>query len=436
MEKKEMIKRYIILLFGMFFISFGIAFITKANLGTSPISSIPYSLSLIIPIFTMGNYTIIFNMLLMIIEIILLKGKVSKFEILVQIGLTFLFGYCIDFSMFLLQILNPQIYIFKLISLLIGCCILSFGAYLQVIANVAMLPGDAFVRAIVIVTKKEFGTVRVLSDTSMTITAAILCLIFLHELSGVREGTIIAALIVGNIVRIYLRIFSKLTYILLPENKSHPALSNETPANKDTYVFTISREFGTGGREIGKKLAKLLQISYYDSDIIQEKAAQSGYINDYINKNDKIISNYLLYDFYSWYTAALDEKDMPKQEQLFNAESKIIKEIAAQESCVIVGRMAGYILKNKKNSLNIFICGDLEQKIARIMQRDHISAQEAEIKIQKVDKERANYYRSFANAKWGNIKNYDLVINSSKYGIDETVNILYAMAKEILLKKS
>ena len=436
MSKKETAKRYIILFFGMLFISFGIAVITKANLGTSPISSIPYSLSLILPFCTMGNWTIIFNLLLMIVEIILLKGKVGKMEILVQIGLTFVFGYCIDFFMFILTHFNPMLYIVQVISLVIGCAILAFGAYLQVIADVAMLPGDAFVRAIVKVTTKEFGTVRVISDSTMTITAAVLCFVFLHKLAGVREGTIIASLIVGNIVKIYSRLCGKLENALLPENQNRKPNQTATPntACRPTFVLTISREFGTGGREIGKKLAEKLGIAYYDSDNVQEIALASGYVSDYIKKSDKAISSFLLYDFYSWYTAALNEQDMPKQEQLFLAESKVIKDVAQKNSCVIVGRLAGYILQNHPNSMHVFLHSEPQNRVKRIMARDKITASEAEAKIQRVDKERANYYRTFANAKWGNLQNYDLTINCDKYGIDGTVEILADFAKPALQK--
>lgn len=441
MGKKETAKRYLILFFGMVFISFGIAIITKADLGTSPISAIPYSLSLILSFFTMGNWTIIFNLLLMVVEIILLKGKVSKLEIAVQVGLTFVFGYCIDFFMFVLTYFDPQIYVTRLISLVIGCCTLSFGAYLQVIADVAMLPGDAFVRAIVKVTGKEFGTVRVISDSSMTLTGAALCLIFLHNLAGVREGTIIASLIVGNIVKVYIRLCGGLESFLLPENKlrsqtAEPKREVQSVSPKSTFVLTISREFGTGGREIGKKLAAKLGISYYDSDIIREMALASGYVKDFVQKSDKVISSFLLYDFYSWYTAALNETDMPKQEQLFLAESKIITEIAQRESCVIVGRLAGYILQDHPHCLNVFLHSEPASRVKRIIARDQITAAAAEAKIQRVDKERANYCRAFADAKWGSLQNYDITIRCDKYGIDGTAAILADLAKPEMAKLS
>lgn len=107
----------------------------------------------------------------------------------------------------------------KLFSLVLGCCIIAFGAYFEVIADVVMLPGDAFVLAIAKVTNKQYGNIRVISDISMTVIAGILCFIFLHRLQGVREGTIIAALITGNIMKIFTKKLKVLTYILLPEMK-------------------------------------------------------------------------------------------------------------------------------------------------------------------------------------------------------------------------
>lgn len=432
MTKKEMGKRYAILILGIIFISFGIAIITKADLGTSPISAVPYSLSLIWTFFTLGNWTILFNLFLIVMEVLILKGKVSKLEILIQFILTFLFGYCIDLAMLVLTALAPQLYIMKVVTLLIGCVVLSFGAYLQVIANVAMLPGDAYVRALITLFKKEFGTVRVISDISMTLTAAALCLIFLHNLNGVREGTIIAALIVGNIVRIFCHKLQRLTEFLLPEEKTRQTQSAVQTPTGNHFVLTISREFGTGGREIGRKLAEKLNISYYDSDAVQEAAAQNGYIDLEKIKKDKVISNYLLYDFYSWYTAALNEQDMPEPEQLFRAESKVLREITARESCVIVGRMASHILRNHPNALHVFLTGDRETKIQRIMERDHLTREETIQKIQRVDKERANYFRSLANTKWDDMQNYDIAVNSGKYGLDRTVDILYWLAREVI----
>ncbi len=219
MGKKELLRRYVIFAFGLIFNSFGVAFVTKASLGTSPISSIPYSLSLIITRLTMGNWTIFYSILLTLLQWAILKKNAKKAELVLQMIVSVAFGYLIDFSMFLLQSVQPQVYIVKIVLLLIGCVIIAFGAYLEVVGDVVMLPGYAFVRAITKVTKKEYGIVRVISDVSMAVVAAILCLVFLHRLIGVREGTIIAALVVGTFVKIFSARLKPLTAWLLADTE-------------------------------------------------------------------------------------------------------------------------------------------------------------------------------------------------------------------------
>lgn len=203
-------------LIGLTFNAFGVAFITKASLGTSPIAAIPYSLSLIVPSLSLGNWVVIFNILLIVMQLILLKKDANKIELLMQVGIALVFGYCIDLSLLCIRSFFPATYVVKLISLLAGCIIISLGAYLQVIADVVMLPGDAFVRAIAKVVRRQYGGVRVICDISMSAIAAALCLIFLRELLGVREGTIITAFIVGNIIKLFSKLLLPLKNRLLP----------------------------------------------------------------------------------------------------------------------------------------------------------------------------------------------------------------------------
>lgn len=218
---------------GVFILCFGIAFITKAGLGTSPISSIPYSMSLILPRFTMGNYMIVMNLILVAAQWILLHGKpgsvmgrpsgkaITPAEMVVQLVISVAMGYGTDLSMYLLRWIEPTAYWQNLLFLLAGCCIMAFGIYIQLAANVAMAPGDAFARALTAVLGKPYNRVRVASDSTMVAIAAILCLVFLHNLSGVREGTVICALLTGNIVKIYRliigKLFPKQTWMQIPQ---------------------------------------------------------------------------------------------------------------------------------------------------------------------------------------------------------------------------
>lgn len=202
----DKIKRYVLFIIGLFINALGVSIITKADLGTSPISAIPYVLSLKFP-FTLGQLTVIFSLLLVVLQLIILR-KNFKIEHILQIPVSFLFGYFIDMTMVMLSMIVPQNYLHSLICLLLGCLILGFGVYLEVVANVVMLPGESFVRAVSQTWQTEFGTTKVSFDVSMTVIATALSFIFFFTLSGVREGTIIAAILVGSISRLFGRLFN------------------------------------------------------------------------------------------------------------------------------------------------------------------------------------------------------------------------------------
>ena len=211
----EKFKRYLIFLVGLFISSLGVSLVTKANLGTSPISSIPYVLSLNFSL-TLGNFTIIFSLFLIALQLLILR-KDFKLEHLLQIPISILFGYFIDWTMLILSFVHPDSYLFKVIALLIGCIILGFGVYCEVLADVAMLPCESFVRAVVQTCEREFGSTKIACDVTMTVMAALLSFVFAKELNGVREGTIIAALLVGFIARLFGRWFYFVPALLFPE---------------------------------------------------------------------------------------------------------------------------------------------------------------------------------------------------------------------------
>ncbi|MBS5302860.1 MAG: YitT family protein [Firmicutes bacterium] len=194
-------KRYIFLLVGLFVNGLGVSFITKAGLGTSPITSIPYTLSLgFTP--TVGMFTLVFNIFLVILQVILLRRN-FQLQNLLQLPIIALFSFFIDLTMSLLGFMQPETYAMKVVSLIVGCLILGFGVFMEMVANVAMLPGEATVRAVSDVFSTDFGKTKIAFDSSMTVIAAILSFIMFRHLDGVREGTIVAAILVGFIARLF-----------------------------------------------------------------------------------------------------------------------------------------------------------------------------------------------------------------------------------------
>ena len=212
-DKTELIKRYIFLLVGLFVNGLGVSFITKAGLGTSPITSIPYTLSLgFTP--TVGIFTLVFNIFLIILQVILLRRN-FQLQNLLQLPIIALFSFFIDLTMSLLGFMQPETYAMKVVSLIVGCLILGFGVFMEMAANVAMLPGEATVRAVSDVFSTDFGKTKIAFDSSMTVIAAILSFIMFKHLDGVREGTIVAAILVGFIARLFKKYIGGIEKILI-----------------------------------------------------------------------------------------------------------------------------------------------------------------------------------------------------------------------------
>ena len=203
LRRRRLAKRYAWFVLGVCVNSFGVAFITKAALGTSPISSIPYVLDLASPL-TFGETTFILNMLYIALQIVLLRRDFQPIQFL-QIVVNVVFSALIDVSMGLLSWLNPATLPRKLVSLAVGCAILGFGVAVEVAPNVITVPGEGIVRALAAVTEKPFGTVKTCFDTTLVVIACALSFLFFGYLNGLGAGTIISALAVGRLCNLYNR---------------------------------------------------------------------------------------------------------------------------------------------------------------------------------------------------------------------------------------
>ena len=413
------LKRYVIFLIGLFVNSLGVSLITKASLGTSPISSIPYVLSLSFP-FTLGNFTIFFSIFLILLQLLILR-KNFKLEHVLQIPVSIIFGYFIDLTMLLFAWVNPQVYIMKIIYLLIGRLILGFGVYMEVLADVVMLPGESFVRAIVLTWKTNFGTTKICFDVSMSVIAAILSFVFTGRLNGVREGTIIAALLVGFIARVAGKKLAFVKPMLFPEEYAGENAESTDKVQADSKsvhaaqrnVILIGRQFGSGGHDIGKALAEKLGYAFYDQEIIEMTAGTTGYTPEFIQKNEEMMTSSFLYDLVNqMYMYAQADEEAPK-DKIYEAESKVVKELAEKGNCVIVGRCSDYVLRDNRNCLRVFFSAPMENRMKRVMERRHLSEKDARQKIQKEDKWRADNYRYYTGRIWGAAGNFDLTVNTA-----------------------
>ena len=208
---KQVIKNYALFLIGLFIASMGVALSAKAGLGTSPVASVPYSVSLVNHTLTFGWWLNMWSVWQIAVQIALLRKKCKPVEIIIQTVLAFVYGYLTDFSCKLISGLQANTYIMQFALMLLSCFVLGFGIWIQFKGGVAMLPGEAMNRAISEVTGKKYENIKIFFDMLYIVVAAVICFIFIGKLKGVREGSIIAAVLIGNIIKLYNRLFDRLT---------------------------------------------------------------------------------------------------------------------------------------------------------------------------------------------------------------------------------
>lgn len=204
-------------------------------------------------------------------------------------------------------------------------------------------------------------------------------------------------------------------------------------------IYTIGRELGSGGYSVAKKLAERLGINFYDKELLQQAAKNSGYCREIFENHDEKPTSSFLYslvmDTYSGGHFSTAPFDMPLNHKIFLAQFDTIKNIAAQESCVIVGRCADYALAENPKCMNIFIRADREDRIRNVSKRFDLTDNKARDMIQKMDKQRASYYNYFTSKKWGDSRSYDLCLNTSRLTTDDCVDLIL-MYRERMEKHS
>ena len=207
----------------------------------------------------------------------------------------------------------------------------------------------------------------------------------------------------------------------------------------NNFIITIGREFGSGGLEIGKKVAEKLGVKCYDKELLKIAAKESGFCQEIFEHQDEKPTNSFLYslvmDTYSisGYSSA-PFLDMPLNHKVFLAQFETIKKIAERESCVIVGRCADYALSESEHCINVFIHADKDFKVKRVCEELKLPENKAKDAIQKNDKQRASYYNYYTSKKWGDSRSYNLTLDSSQLGIDRCVDLILSY-KELLESK-
>lgn len=205
----------------------------------------------------------------------------------------------------------------------------------------------------------------------------------------------------------------------------------------ENFVITIGRQIGSGGHQIGEKIAKYFNISFYDKELIQAVSQETGLAKELFDKMDEKKSHSIFSNFLGLHNSVMMDQfylcdNYLSNEALFKIQSEVIRKLADQKSCVFVGRCADYVLKDNPRIVTIFITADFEDRIKRIMERENLSTEKAKEYLKKMEKKRADYYNYFSNKQWGVAASYQLCINSSALGVEKTVAYLIDFIKQKL----
>ena len=419
-------RAYILFIIALAINAFGIAFITRAALGTSPITSITYVMSMFTPL-SIGQWTIVLNLLFVLLELPFMSKdflKADRICYLLQIPTTLLFGFFIDLSMEALSWFNPLRYPFKILGLSAGCIILAIGIALEVKANVAMAAGEYFVKVISKRFRTDFGFTKLGFDTSLVALSCIVSYVAMSGIHGVREGTVVAAVIVGPIVHFISPWFHVFDKFLGEKRAGMPPV----PQPRHT-VITIAREYGSGGHLLGQMIAKELGFKLYDEELIHLAAKESGMDEDYIRKNEQNLPSFWLKCIFAQNKNTIGP-GMDREDVLFLPASQLIEHAPRKDDCVIVGRCADFILRDHAPLIRVFCLSDTPTAYKRCVEDYHVPAAKAEEEIKRLNRKRAAHYEYYTGGKWGNPKLYDLVINTSKISLETACRIVAALARD------
>lgn len=429
-------KRLITYFLGLFIMAIGVVFSVKSTLGVSPVTclaNVSYQIFGVdngISLLSLGVCTTLTYCIYILAEVLLLRRD-FKTHMLLQIVASTVFGIMVNLASGLFSFLpTPETYPMRLVFLLCSIPMVALGVMLYLAPNILPTPGEGLSLAVSKKLGKPVATCKIIVDCCLVLTSTLVSLLYFHRLVGVREGTVISALLVGFVMKRMMRVCNPLLLRFVErETKLERAIAAGGSlaldrAGKPKLVITISREFGSGGYEIGQKLAQRLGITFYDKQLEPMEAEESGLPLTFIQAHEQRMAHNLVYDFLTAGYAMYNE-DLPPMEKLFAAQTRILRRIAASdESCVIMGRCSDYILYKDPNSFRIFIHAPTDYRAQRLAGTKGISLEQAYADIERTDVGRARHYQQFANREWGNTKYYNLAVDTALYGVNGSVELI------------
>ncbi len=440
-SKAEWTRRYASFIVILFVIAFGTSLSIRANLGSSPISAPPYVLSLVPGIgLTMGQLTICMHVFFIMAQVLLLRKDFEKRQY-TQILISFLFGFYTDVTMWMtgfLQVpfdMNPAVgYPLRFVELLAGGAILAFGIACEVRCDSFMLAGEGLPLAISKFLKRDFGKVKICSDTSLVCIGVVFMLLFFGrwDWKMVGIGTLVSMFYVGFMVRVFTPHVKWLDIIFIPKAERTVAKAGiQADAWGGNHVITIARTYGSGGNAIGEEVARRLGWPCYNRQIIDRTALQMGYTADFVEKNEQNISTSRLWELIFADSGIPQSMNPSRDDAIYVSQSRTIRELAHEGPCVIIGRLGNWILRDDPHTLRVFITSGKDFATRNVAEKTGLTETEASKKIDRVNTGRANHYWKYTGRQWTDIDCYDITINAERMGTEAAVEMIVRAAMEI-----
>ena len=428
-------KRLLIYLLGLYLMAIGVVFSAASGLGVSPVGSLANVLFRIgeaagAPDYiNLGNCTTAVYVLYILAELVILRRD-FKARMLLQLVASLFFGQLVNLASLMLAALpEPGSYGVRMLYLLCSVPLVAAGVMLYLSPDILPTPGEGMSLAISKRTGLSVGASKIIFDCSLFVISSAVSLIYFRRLVGVREGTVICALLVGFVLRQLQKPFQKpLLSFVGRETKVERALAaagyQVDSAGDPKIIVTIGREFGSGGAEIGRLLAERLGIAFYDRQIDEMASERSGMPMEKVLELESHMERELVSDFRN---AAYDMTNgaLSPEEELYVAQTEVIRELAAgEESCVILGRCADFALYDDPNCFRVFVHARPDARIKRTMALYGIGEDEARRQTENTDRARARHYSRFTGREYGAQKYYHLGVDSGVIGVEESVEVI------------
>ena len=419
----NLVKRLLVFCVGQFVLAISVVLAARSSLGASPTTAIPnviYNILLSkgVTNVTLGMLTTGVYIIFMLVQLLLLRREFKPYMLL-EIAVSLLFGYFITAAQALLAFLpDPSNYAMRLIYLIVCVPIVALGVVIYVSAQLVSAPAEGVTAAMSVKLGWPVPKCKLIFDSTVVIIAAIISLIFFRGLSGVREGTIILALLVGPVMKPIMAAIQKpLMTFCGTQTKRAAAMAQAEAAAFDPgrIIVTVDWEFGSGGDTLARDLAERIGAKVFSNDeLVDMEIAESGLPERFVREHEKLMRHSTFYDYATY--AYMIHQDLDPLDELYAAQVRVLRNIAKTEKrAVILGHCGNYILRDDPNCFSVFVHAEREDRVDRAERRHSLNQEDAARAMHATSRSRSKYHQDFTGEMWGQARYYDLTLSLSAF---------------------